>query len=149
MFHDIRNVEAASFQPGETPFRIVTIYDSSEGSMEAAKASAIVTRELGDDVMVDRSSWELCAFSKPETRGFAAAVASRADLIVIAISTDEPSRELKEWVNAWEKNRQLSNGLLALIPSGDSADHTLEDFLYEAAVTANMDFLCRKPRRFQ
>jgi hypothetical protein len=149
MFHEGQKDQELSESPAENPFRILAIYDSAKASAEAARASAVVIRELGEEVPVDRCSWNVEALDSVETRGFAAGEAARADLIVLALSTEAPSEGLKEWVRQWEKNRQISNGLLALIPSGTSDElHDLEDYLYETAITANMDFLCRKPRRF-
>ena len=39
-------------------FRILAVYDSVESSREAARASAVVLRELGEDVIVHRNSWD-------------------------------------------------------------------------------------------
>jgi hypothetical protein len=149
MFHESRKEDELSESPAEIPFRILAIYDSPQASVEAARASAVVIRELGEDVPVDRCSWSVDALERVETRDFAAGEAARADLIVLALSAETPSEGLKQWVRQWQKKRQISSGLLALIPSGSNEEvHDLEDYLYETAITANMDFLCRKPRRY-
>ena len=148
MTHEFRNAEACTHSP-EVPFRIVTLYDSPLSSAEAARASALVMRELGEEIPVDRCSWNIQSLNDGVTRQFAAAEAARADLILIALSLVTPSQALKDWINRWEKHRQLSGGLLALIPSGTQGQAAnLEAYLYETAITANMDFLCRKDRRY-
>jgi hypothetical protein len=139
----------ASSDQAEKPFRIVAIYDSALTSAEVARASAIVLRELGEDVSVDRSSWNLKSLRSADICDFAASAAARADLIVIAIGCSEPNEDLQEWVTRWEKKRQLSGGLLALIPTReDGPVHHLENYFYETAVTANMDFLCGGASRY-
>jgi len=81
-------------------------------------------------------------------RALAAEEAARADVIVIALAGNEPSATLKEWTAQWQCNRELSSGLLALISPEDSENGgNLADFLYETAVTAQMDFLCQKKPR--
>ena len=148
MFHNSQRDQEFSLSPTEDPFRILAIYDGAKGSAEAARASALVIRELGEDVPIDRCSWSVEALESFETRGFAAGEATRADLIVLALSAEKPSESLKDWVRQWEKNRKLSSGLLALIPFGKKREvQELEDYLNETAITANMDFLCRKDLR--
>lgn len=147
MLHETRNQEA----PVEVtdPFRILALYDSAETSVQAARASAIVIRELGQEVPVERCSWNIRALDSDATRGFAAGEATRADLIVIALSCYSLSTALKDWVKQWEKKRTTPSGLLALIPYDEcESGAVLEEYFYEIAVTANMDFLCRKQRRF-
>lgn len=149
MFQEARNSENTLHNETNFPFRIVALYDSPKTSAEAARASAVVVRELGDDVPVDRCSWNVAALENDVTRGFAAAEAARADLIVVALSSAAPSKILQDWVGRWEKKRTLENGLLALIPTADRGTAAaLENYFYEAAITANMDFLCRQPRRY-
>src|SRR4051812_1811700 len=96
MFHESRKDEDSSESLAENPFRILAIYDSPKASVEAARASAVVIRELGEDVPVDRCSWSVEALERVETRGFAAGEAARADLIVLALSSETPSEGLKE-----------------------------------------------------
>ena len=147
MLHETRDQEASP--EVNDPFRILALYDSAKTSAQAARASAVVVRELGEDVPVDRCSWNIRALDSEATRGFAAGEAARADLIVIALSCDSLSTVLKDWVKQWEKKRTLSGGLLALIPAEEcESAATLEDYFYEIAITANMDFLCRKQRRY-
>jgi hypothetical protein len=146
MLHEPRNQEPSS---DTHPFRILALYDSAKTSAQAARASAVVIGELGEDVPVDRCSWNILALECEATRGFAAGEAARADLIVIALSCESLSTSLKDWIKQWERKRTLSAGLLALIPSEDCQSvAALEDYFYETAVTANMDFLCRKQRRY-
>jgi len=133
----------------EKPFRMLAVYDSPEASREAAYASEFILRELGEDIEVDKTSWDLRSLETSSLRTLAAEEATRADVIVIALSAEEPTPFFKEWTDEWQCQRELANGLLALIPSGDSeTGGNLADFLYETAVTAQMDFICRKKRRF-
>lgn len=130
------------------PFRMLSIYDSEAANREATDTSNLVLRELGDTIEADRTIWNLDSLDASALRQRAAQEAARADVIVIALTGDEPSKSLKEWAAQWQQNRELSSGLLALIPSGDSeTGGDLADFLYETAVTANMDFLCQKKSR--
>jgi hypothetical protein len=130
-------------------FRILAIYDSSESSREAARASAVVLRELGEDVMVHKNSWDACALEDATVLERAASEAAQADVIVIAIADMEPSTVMQRWTDQWQKKRVMTSGLLALIPCNElKSGGDLAEFLYETAVSANMDFLCRKPRRF-
>lgn len=131
------------------PFRLLSIYDSFEASREAAYAAEVVLRELGEEIDVDKTSWDLQSLESSSLRNLAAAEAARADVIVVAFSSENPTDTFKQWTSEWQCVRELSSGLLALIPSGDSkTGGDLADFLYETAVTAQMDFLCRKKRRF-
>lgn len=127
---------------------MVSIYDSEEAIRDAIDASNIVLRELGDGIEADRTTWNLQLLDANNTRSLAAEEAARADVIVIALAGNEPTPALKEWVAQWQKNRELPGGLLALIPVGETGGKgALADFLYETAVTAHMDFLCKqKPR---
>ena len=130
------------------PFRMLSIYDSEEAGRDATHTSNLVLRELGDTIEADRSTWNLHSLDTKAICSLAAEEAARADVIVIALAGDKPSDTLKKWTAAWQKSRELNGGLLALIPSGDSENGgDLADFLYETAVTANMDFLCQKKRR--
>jgi hypothetical protein len=143
-----------SFNQGELshdsdakPFRMLSIYDSEESSREATHASNLVLRELGDSIEADRTTWNLRSLDALTVRKLAAEEAARADVIVIALAGDKPGDTLKHWVSDWQQSRELSGGLLALIPAGDSeTGGDLADFLYETAVTARMDFLCQKKR---
>ena len=140
---------SSSPDPEAKTFRILAIYDSREASREAARASAVVLRELGDDVMVHKNSWEAGALEDCAVRERAVEEAAKADVIVIAVAETEPSVVMKQWTDEWQQKRQLNSGLLALIPCNESrSGGDLTEFLYETAVSANMDFLCRKPRRF-
>jgi hypothetical protein len=130
------------------PFRMLSIYDSEEAGREATHTSNLVLRELGDTIEADRTTWNLRSLDTSGILSLAAEEAARADVIVIALAGDKPSKTLKQWTAAWQQNRELNGGLLALIPSGDSeTGGDLADFLYETAVTAHMDFLCQKKRR--
>lgn len=129
------------------PFRMLAIYDSEAASREANHTSNLVLRELGDSIEADRTAWNLRSLT-PDTLPQVANEAARADVIVVALASDKPNATLKHWVRQWERNRELTSGLLALIPSGESeTGGDLADFLYETAVTAQMDFLCQKKRR--
>jgi hypothetical protein len=130
------------------PFRMLSIYDSEQAGRDATHTSNLVLRELGDTIEADRTTWNLRSLDTQSIRSLVAEEAARADVIVIALAGDKPSDTLKMWTAAWQKSRELNGGLLALIPSGDSGTGgDLADFLYETAVTANMDFLCQKKRR--
>ena len=130
------------------PFRMLSIYDSEQAGRDATRASNLVLRELGDKIDADRSTWNLHSLDTKTILALAAEEAARADVIVLALAGDKPTQTLKQWTAAWQKNRELNGGLLALIPSGEcETGGDLADFLYETAVTANMDFLCQKKRR--
>jgi hypothetical protein len=146
---DLVSKGALSPEAESKTFRILAIYDSPESRREAARASAVVLRELGEDVIVHKSSWETNALEEASVRQRAIAEAAEADVIVIAVADSEPSSAMKNWTEEWQKKRELSSGLLAFIPCNKSrSGGDLAGFLYETAVSANMDFLCRKPRRF-
>jgi hypothetical protein len=133
----------------EKPFRMLSIYDSPEAGREAAHASQVILRELGEEIDVAKTCWNVRSLETASIRSLAADEAAQADVIVVALSEGEPNADFKEWIEEWQGTRQLRSGLLALIPSGESeTGGELADFLYETAVTAHMDFLCRKKRRF-
>lgn len=141
--------ESEVSQEAERPFRLLTIFDSAESNAEAASASKLMLEELGEDVLVDKSAWDVRLLDSPVLRGRAAEQAAIADVILLALSSREPTEPLRQWLEQWQKQRAVSGGLLALIPSGKSEDMApLTEFVNEAAVTANMDFLCRKQPRF-
>lgn len=130
------------------PFRMLAIYDSEETGAEAAHASELVLRELGDDVAVTNTAWDLQSLEDDSKRAEAAEEAARADVIVVALSGTEPTMSFKNWAESWQEMRNLESGLLALIPSGESkSGGELADFLYETAVTAHMDFLSQTKSR--
>ena len=130
------------------PFRMLAIYDSLESGKEAARASELVLRELGDEVAVTKTAWDLQWLEDDSNRAAAAEEAARADVIVVALSDTEPTVSFKDWAESWQEKRNLNGGLLALIPSGESeSGGELADFLYETAVTAHMDFLSRTKSR--
>jgi hypothetical protein len=130
------------------PFRMLTIYDSAEASRQAAHASRLVLEELGEDVSVDKSSWDARMLRRSDHCSRAASEAALADIILIASSATVPSEQMKNWVAHWEKNRKVNGGLIAFIPTGESeTGGDLANYLYETAVSADMDFLCRKSRR--
>ena len=136
-------------EPESKIFRILAIYDSIESSREAARASAVVLRELGEDVIVHKNSWDEGALEDGGALELAVSAAAQADVIVIAVADREVSARMKRWTGGWERKRALTSGLLALIPCNEwKSGGDLAEFLYEIAVSANMDFLCRKPRRF-
>ena len=137
-----------SFNSEAKPFRMLSIYDSDQANQDAAETSEFIFRELGESIEADRSHWSILSLDASTTRALVAEEASRADVIVLALASDKPTEMLKQWVEEWQQNRELSGGLLALIPSGESeTGGDLADFLYETAVTAHMDFLCQKKAR--
>ena len=137
-----------SFNSEAKPFRMLSIYDSEQANQDATETSELVFRELGDSIEADRSTWNILSLDASATRSLLAEEATRADVIVIALAADKPTKVLKEWVQQWQQSRELSGGLLALIPSGESeTGGDLANFLYETAVTAHMDFLCQKKPR--
>jgi hypothetical protein len=145
---EFKNEGALSNDSEAKPFRMLAIYDSEEASREATHTSNLVLRELGEGIEADRSTWNLQSLDATSLRTLAAEEAARADVIVIALAGTEPSATLKEWTAQWQRNRELSGGLLALISPDDSENGgDLADFLYETAVTAQMDFLCQKKPR--
>jgi hypothetical protein len=149
MNRDSKSMDDVSATDAPVPFRLLTIYDSAKASREAAHASEVVLRELGEEVNVDKTAWDLNLLGADASRSRAAAEAARADVILIAVSETTPTDVFKSWVANWEKCRTLNTGLLALIPCGDSAGGgDLAAYLYETALSLNMDFLCRKRRRF-
>lgn len=149
MIHDSRAQDISSLIDDGRPFRIVAVYDSEEASLETNRAAAIVLQELGHDVPFDESSWKLDALSSWSVCDLAASEAACADMIVLALGSDSPLDVLQHWLESWDKKRTLEGGLLALIPMDKSRKTiALEDYLYETAVTAQMDFLCRKGPRY-
>jgi hypothetical protein len=141
--------EMSSQGPAEQPFRLLTIFDSAEANAEATSASRLVLSELGEDVAVDKSAWDIRLLDSPVLRGRAAEQAANADVIVIALTSRERTEPLRQWVEEWQKQRKIDGGLLALIPTGDAeGESSLAEFCNEAAISANMDFLCRKQPRF-
>lgn len=142
-------MDGSSSEHAESPFRLLTIYDSPRANREAVSASEVVLRELGEDIEVDRSSWDLNSLAPGADWTVAADAAARADVILFALSETSPSEPLKKWIDEWQKKRVIDGGLLALIPSGESeTGGDLAEYLYETAVSAHMDFLCRKKRRY-
>lgn len=139
----------SSESAGERPFRLLTLFDSAEANAQAASASQLVLRELGEEVLVDKSAWDVRLLDSPVLRGRAAEQAANADVIVLALTSREPTEPLRQWLEEWQKNRSLDGGLLAFIPSGEAENTgSITEFCSEAAVTANMDFLCRRKPRF-
>jgi hypothetical protein len=137
-----------SYDVDAKPFRMLSLFDSEQAGTEAEVTTELVLRELGTGIEADRSIWHIQSLDSIATRSRVAEEAARADVIVLALADDKPSRILKQWVAEWQKNRELNGGLIALIPSGDSeTGGDLADFLYETAVTARMDFLCQRKRR--
>jgi hypothetical protein len=131
------------------PFRMMMLFDSASANAEAIRAFEVILRELGDDILVDKSAWDVALLRTASNCRRAAKDAARADMIVIALSETTPSESLRNWTHQWEKHRTLNGGLIALIPSGEAeSGGDLAEFLYETAVSANMDFLCRKNRRY-
>jgi hypothetical protein len=89
------------------------------------------------------------ALDQEPVRARAAREAAEADVIVIATADLKTGEALKRWTNEWEKKREIDSGLLVLIPCNESrTGGDLAEFLNETALSASMDFLCRKPRRF-
>jgi hypothetical protein len=132
----------------ERPFRMLTLFDSAESNAEAASASKLVLQELGEDVVVDKNAWDIRLLDSPVLRGRAAEQAAVADVILLALSSREPSEPLRQWLEQWQKQRSIDGGLLALITPGATDEAApLAEFMNEAALTANMDFLCRKQPR--
>jgi hypothetical protein len=147
--HTGEPLEEMSSDVAEQPFRLLTIFDSAEANAEAASASKLILNEVGEDVLVDKSAWDVRLLDSAVLRGRAAEQAANADVIVLALSSREPSEPLRQWLDEWQKQRKLDGGLLAFIPAGDAkGEASLAEFCNEAAITANMDFLCRKQPRF-
>jgi hypothetical protein len=122
-------------------FRLLAIYDTESAESEAASASGLVEEELGDDVVVEKSFWKLEAFRSQMMRECAAVEALEADMIILSLGANSDLAALKRWIASWQKNRKQDGGLITLLHDG--SDPELRDFLAEAALTANMDFLCR------
>ncbi len=128
------------------PFRILALCDSEQSAGAAARAAAVVLWELGGDIKVEKNGWSVESLRSNEASQEAAAAAARADIILVAVESAVPMELIKEWVLRWEKKREAETGLLVFIPADDAEFTPLEEFLYEVAVTAHMDFLSRRRR---
>lgn len=136
---------AVSSRIEETPFRLLVVYDSDEAKMQAHAASDFILNELGEAIVVEKTFWNVRSLGVLCVQEKAVNQAAEADVILLALSAQQPTAELINWTESWLKLRRDSEGLLAVIPTGgvknDAAD--LVQYFYETAVSANMDFLCR------
>src|SRR3954468_4751884 len=129
----------------QTPFRLVVIYDSEAAKSEAASASDFILRELGEEILVEKTFWNVRSLGILDVQDRAINHAADADVILLALSVPEAPEELKIWAESWLKLRSSAEGLLAVIPTGSKEVNSsdLVEYFYETAVSANMDFICR------
>jgi hypothetical protein len=101
---------------------------------------------VGEGIMVEKMFWNVRSLEILDIQEKAIAQAADADVILLSLSTMEASAEVKSWTENWLKLRGQNEGLLVVIPTGKVNQQASElvDYFYETAVSANMDFLCRK-----
>ena len=134
-------VSSTDFTP---PFRLLVVYDSQDASATAAATSDFVIQELGEDIAVDKLFWSARQLDTPANCRQAANQAATADMLIIALSKNELAPGIREWTHLWQQQRQQDGGLLAVLPQdGAESSGDLIEYLREAAISANMDFLCR------
>jgi hypothetical protein len=147
MKHHSRSAEAkSSLDSSIGPvFRLFILYDSDASSIHAAQTSEFVIHELGEDVTVDQNLWNVRLLSSPQLRQQAVEEAALADMIIVAASNDRAiAQEIRTWTDAWQRERLQEGGLLAVVPQSGTEDNGgLVEYLREAAISANMDFLSR------
>ena len=146
MQYHAESIESQAFlQDSEAPaFRLFVVYDSQDASATAAATSDFVTHELGEDILVDKLFWNARTQTTPPHREEAVSHAAQADMVIVALSHSHSAPAIKEWARQWQQQRQQDGGLLAVLPQDGAETSTdLIDYLREAALSANMDFLCR------
>lgn len=149
MNHYAESTGTETYAPQTTPvFRLLVVYDSHEASAIASATSDFVIHELGGDIPVDKTFWSACLLDNPENLQTAANQAAAADLLIVAVSNENFSPAVRRWSEQWQQQRTLEGGLLAVLPQDgreDSRDWI--EYLREAAICSNMDFLCRRGER--
>ena len=126
--------------------RLFVVYDSEASNVEAVETSDFVEHELGSDILLDKSFWHGELLKTATLRDEAAREAAEADIILLALSEElEGSTEIRAWVDEWQLMRSKSGGLMAVVPSASKKESTQSfiDYLQEAALTMDMDFLCK------
>ena len=153
MQYHAESSETESFlQDAEAPaFRLFVVSDSQDASATAAETSAFVSHELGEDVVVDKLFWNPSIETELSQLEEANAVAASADMVIVAVSRNQSAPAIIDWAREWQARREQEGGLLAVLPQDGRGHPTdLIDCLRNAALSANMDFLCRcgEHRRF-
>lgn len=126
--------------------RLFVVYDSDSSNLEAIETSDFVEHELGSDILLDKSFWHGELLKAATLRDEAAREAADADIIILALSEElEGATEIRAWVDEWQQMRNKSGGLMAVVPSTSKNESTQSfiDYLQEAALTMDMDFLCK------
>lgn len=145
MNHNAGNHETELYLEESTPaFRLFVVYDSQDASATAATTSDFVIHELGEEIPVDKVFWNARLLTTPGNREHAANQAASADMLIVALSNNHFASEIREWAEQWQQQRRQEGGLLAVLPqNGTETSNELIEYLREAAISANMDFLCR------
>ena len=145
MNHNAATEKTGLYFDETTPaFRLFVVYDSHDASALAAATSDFVIHELGEDIPVDKIFWNARLLNTPDNREHAAAQAASADMLIIALSNNQQADAIREWTEQWQQQRDQDGGLLAVLPqNGTENSSELIEYLREAAISSNMDFLCR------
>jgi len=120
-------------------------YDDDFARDRALDLCGRLTGRFHQDPAFDFSWWRIRHLKDPAVAQLAAKAATRADLLFVSSSRDEPPVELKEWVKQWLPRRKGHEGALVTwvnrSSSGKKKQTQLELFLRDVAKAGQLDFL--------
>jgi hypothetical protein len=127
-------------------FKIAVLFDCEEAQRHAESTCAFVEAKIGGESAL-ASKYFNFRLLKGRNLTEAAKAAQGADMIVVSLQhSNEPTPELRNWVDRWVKNRTTEGGalvaLLPVIPAFED-ESGLVPFLQRTATQAKLDFLCR------
>jgi hypothetical protein len=127
-------------------FQALVLYEDFAAGRRATDTCNLLMTKLGDEFELRCSMWKFDVLRNPKFNQVAAAEATEADTIIVAVHGASPlPDEVTSWVDAWLPRRgDHPAALIALVDSafhrGDLSSATY-DYLQSVAAAANMDFL--------
>jgi hypothetical protein len=141
--HNVPPIVRAKRKP---VFQALVVYEDFAAGRQATDTCNLLMAKLGDEFELRCSMWKFEVLRNAKLNQMAAAEATEADAIIIAVHGASPlPEEVTHWIEAWLPLRD--DHPAALIALVDSAFHrgdqpsAAHDFLRGVAAEAKMDFL--------
>jgi hypothetical protein len=123
---------------------IVVLYDDNPSRDAAIRLCNSLEKVFQPELDFEISWCRFKYFIDPAVASEAAEIASKADLILIAIQQeDDLPLEVKAWFERWLPVKNSSEGALVVLQTSDQSSSTItqSSYLYLLAQRANLDYI--------
>jgi len=128
------------------PYQVVIVYDDFASGKHAVETCARLVSEFKDQIAVRVKVWSFAVLRNAAVNLTAACDATKAQMVMVATSSEDLPQAVKKWIGAWLMASGGSRGLLvALLNIGGVKEQSpAEAYLRFAAASKGMEFLLER-----